>query len=297
MGRALAGFLALAVLAGCGRAPPPTEARYHLGEPWRQGPLWAYPREDFALDQTGIASLLPRRAGATLTANGERREDGMFAAHPTLQLPAIVTVTNLENGRALRLRVNDRGPAEPGRVIAVAPRAAALLGAAGPFQARVVIDAEASRAAIAGLAGQAEALPVAAAPVGEVGREALAPPPGARGLATAAPRPARPAVQTVAAQATARPPERLPEQVVQGAPRPGLLWIEAGTYFNRQLAAREAARLSGGRVEPLGVAGGPRGRQQQFRVRTGPYRSLAEADAAMARAIAVGLTELRLVVD
>lgn len=296
MGRALAGLLALALLAGCGRAPPPAQPRYVLGEPWRQGALWAYPREDFTLNEAGIAAIAPRRAGASLTANGERREDGPFAAHPTLQLPAIVTVTNLENGRTLRLRVNDRGPAQPGRILEVAPRAAALLGAAGPFQARVVIDAAASRAAIAGLAGQAEALPIAAAPVGEVGREALAPPPGARGMAAAAPRPASPSRAAATPAASLPPPERLPEQVTQGAARPGLLWVEAGTYFSRDPAAREAARL-GGRVEPLGVAGGPRGRQQQFRVRAGPFRTLAEADAALARAIGAGLTELRLVVD
>lgn len=303
VGRRLAGVLApmallAVVLAGCGRGAPPPQPRYLLGEPYRAGPLWAYPREDFALDQAGIAAVLPRRSGAaSLTANGERREDGMFAAHPTLQLPAIVTVTNLENGRSLRVRVNDRGPAQAGRIIAVAPRAAALLGAAGDFQARVAIDAAASRAAIEGLAGQGAALPIAAAPVGEVGREALAPPPGARGVAAAAPRVVRPAVATAMPAASARPPERLPEQVVQGLARPGQLWIEAGTYFGRDFAQREAGRLSLGRVEPLGVAGGPRGRQQQFRVRAGPFRSLAEADAALARAIQSGLTELRLVVE
>jgi len=84
---------------------------------------------------------------------------------------------------------------------------------------------------------------------------------------------------------------------VQGPARPGLLWIEAGTYFRRDFAAREAARLGQGRVEMLG-APGPRGRSQpQFRVRGGPYRSLAEADAALGRAIGAGLTELRLVVE
>ncbi len=301
LGRPLAGLLALAVLAGCGRAAPPPQPRYHLGEPYRAGPLWAYPREEFVLDQSGIAALLPRRTGTTvpLTANGERREDGMFAAHPTLQLPAIVIVTNLENGRFLRLRVNDRGPQQAGRIIAVAPRAAALLGATGPFQARVVIDAAASRAAIEGLAGQGAALPIASAPVGEVGREALAPPPGARGVGAAPPQAVRPAARTlaVAPASVARPPERLPEQVAQGPARPGQLWIEAGTYFRRDFAQREAGRISLGRVEPLGVAGGPRGRQQQFRVRAGPFRNLAEADSALARAIQTGLTEVRLVVE
>jgi rare lipoprotein A len=180
----------------------------------------------------------------------------------------------------------------------VAPRAATLLGATGPFRARVVMDAPASRAAIEGLAGQAAALPIAAAPVAAVGREVLAPPPGAQiGVQVGATRPAVRRVLAEAAPAAPRPPERLPEQVTQGPARPGLLWLEAGTYFRRDFAAREAARLPAGRVEALGVSGGPRGRQQQYRVRAGPFRSIAEADAALARGIMGGLAELRLAVD
>jgi rare lipoprotein A len=110
--------------------------RYHLGEPIRLGGQWAYPREDFALDERGVVAIWPTRAGRT--ANGEAVDPrGLLAAHRTLQLPAIVSVTNLENGRSLRLRVNERGPDTPGRVLAVTPRAAELLGARSPFQARV----------------------------------------------------------------------------------------------------------------------------------------------------------------
>ena len=50
------------------------------------------------------------------------------AAHPTLPLPSRVRVTNLENGRQLVLRVNDRGPFIDGRLIDVSRRAAQLLG-------------------------------------------------------------------------------------------------------------------------------------------------------------------------
>ena len=73
---------------------------------------------------------------------------GGLAAHRTLQLPAVVTVTNLENGRSLTLRVNDRGPANPGRVIGLSDRAADLLGvpAGGAAQVRVTVDGDRSRA-------------------------------------------------------------------------------------------------------------------------------------------------------
>lgn len=276
--------------AACATGPEP-RPRYHLGEPYRAGGLWAYPREEFALDERGIAEIRPVRQG--LTANGERREDGMFAAHRTLQLPAIITVTNLENGRSVRLRLNDRGPESPARLVAVSPRAAQLLGATRPFQARIVVEEPPSRAAIEGLPGQAAPMPIQAAPVERVGRESLAPPEGAR---AAAPRLERARAEVAGPDATsgpARPPERLPEAVQNGAPMPGLIHLEAGRYFQRGFAEREAARIPGARAEPFG----PRGRQQQFVVRAGPFGSIAEADAAFARAMAAGLPELRLVVE
>ncbi len=280
-------LIGLLVLTAC-TTPPQPQPRYFLGEPYRAGGLWAYPKEEFALDESGIAAIMPRAEG--LTANGEARDAGaMVAAHRTLQLPAVVTVTNLDNGRSLRLRVHDRGPTEAGRVIAVSPRAAQLLGAAGPFRARVVLDGNASRAAIEGLAGQAAPLPIATAPVGRVERESLAPPEGARGAAQATPAAARSVAELTP---SFREPERLPEQVTQGAPSPGRIWLEAGRFFRRDLAQAQAARL-GGRAEPFG----PPGRQQQWRVRSGPYASIAEADAALARAIALGQPDLRLAVD
>ncbi|MBY0335194.1 MAG: SPOR domain-containing protein, partial [Acetobacteraceae bacterium] len=79
----------------------------------------------------------------------------------------------------------------------------------------------------------------------------------------------------------------------QGAPRPGRLYVEASTFFRRELAERQARLIPGARAE----AAGPRGPQQPWRVRSGPYAGLAEADAALARAIQSGISELRLVVE
>lgn len=50
------------------------------------------------------------------------------AAHKTLPLPCVVKVTNLKNGKSLKMRVNDRGPFIAGRIIDVTPRAAKKLG-------------------------------------------------------------------------------------------------------------------------------------------------------------------------
>ncbi|MDB5415661.1 MAG: sporulation and cell division repeat protein [Rubritepida sp.] len=281
-------LLAALLLASCSQTPAPTpQPRYYLGEPYRAGGLWSYPREEFGLDESGIAAILPPRAG--LTANGEAADpQGMLAAHRTLQLPAIVTVTNLDNGRSLRLRVHDRGPDMAGRIIGVSRRAATLLGASGPFRARIVLDGQASRGAIDGLAGQS-VLPIQTAPVGRVDRESLAPPPGARGGTGPAATPSRAAAESAR---VAREPERLPEQVMQGYANPGRIWLEAGQFFRRDLAQAQAARI-GGQAEPFG----PGGRQQQWRVRAGPYGSIAEADAALARALAGGQPDLRLAVE
>ena len=50
------------------------------------------------------------------------------AAHKTLPLPCVVKVTNLKNGKKLKMRINDRGPFIAGRIIDVTPRAASKLG-------------------------------------------------------------------------------------------------------------------------------------------------------------------------
>lgn len=52
----------------------------------------------------------------------------LTGAHKTLPLPCLVKVTNVENGRSVKVRINDRGPFIPGRILDVTPRAAKKLG-------------------------------------------------------------------------------------------------------------------------------------------------------------------------
>ena len=52
----------------------------------------------------------------------------LIGAHKTLPLPALVKVTNLENGRSVKVRINDRGPFIAGRHLDLSPRAAKKLG-------------------------------------------------------------------------------------------------------------------------------------------------------------------------
>lgn len=68
--------------------------------------------------ETGLASWYSESADGSRTAIGEQYDpQALTAAHPTLPLPAYVRVTNLANGRQIVVRVNDRGPFKPGRII------------------------------------------------------------------------------------------------------------------------------------------------------------------------------------
>lgn len=114
---------------------------YKVGNPYRVGSVWYYPEEDFSLSETGIASWYGPDFHGHRTANGERYDQNeLTAAHRTLQMPSLVRVTNLENGRSVVVRINDRGPFKHGRVIDVSKRAAELLGFIGKGTARVRLD-------------------------------------------------------------------------------------------------------------------------------------------------------------
>ena len=111
--------------------PPVRVAKphYKLGSPYQIDRIWYYPSYDPHYDRTGVASWYGPAFHGRPTANGERFDmNGVTAAHPTLPLPSRVRVTNLENGRQLELRVNDRGPFVDNRVIDLSRRAAQLLG-------------------------------------------------------------------------------------------------------------------------------------------------------------------------
>jgi rare lipoprotein A len=80
-------------------------------------------------DQVGIASWYGSQNQGRLTASGERFDQHkLTAAHRTLPLDTKVKVTNLENGKSIEVKVNDRGPYIPGRVLDLSTQAAKLLG-------------------------------------------------------------------------------------------------------------------------------------------------------------------------
>ena len=102
---------------------------YKLGTPYLIDHVWYFPSYNSNYDRTGIASWYGHPFHGRPTANGENYDmNEVTAAHPTLPLPSRVRVTNLENGRQVVMRVNDRGPFIDGRLIDVSRRAAQLLG-------------------------------------------------------------------------------------------------------------------------------------------------------------------------
>ena len=130
-------------LAACAQRPPasssglPTSGIYKIGKPYQVAGVWYYPAEDFTYDETGIASWYGPDFHAKATANGEIYDQNELTA-----------VTNLDNGRSVVVRVNDRGPFAAGRIIDLSRRGAQLLGFEGNgiAKVRVQILAEESRA-------------------------------------------------------------------------------------------------------------------------------------------------------
>lgn len=153
-------------LTGCGggstvtrsleTAPPKTaggvtDYPVKLGEPYQLGGITYTPSDAFNYDETGYASWYGQELGGRSTANGETfNPEAISGAHRTLPLPSYVEVTALDTGKTILVRLNDRGPAAPERLLDLSQGAARQLGVLGQgsFAVRVrrVNPPEAERA-------------------------------------------------------------------------------------------------------------------------------------------------------
>jgi rare lipoprotein A len=218
------GIVALGfVLSGCASSGPQVgepHARYRLGhpsyrvEPYQVKGVWYTPKVDYNYDETGTASWYGPGFDRQPTADGEIYDmNQVSAAHKTLPLPSVVEVTNLQNGRALRVRVNDRGPFVDGRLIDMSRRSAQLLGFEGsgtaPVRVRIIKD-ESIRVAEAAMRGELGGVALAQAAPSYVAT------PGAR----TAPPAARPIEAQPATQVAAAGPPSLRAAQVIGEPLP-----------------------------------------------------------------------------
>jgi rare lipoprotein A len=111
---------------------------FKLGSPYKVAGRWYVPRENPNYDEYGIASWYGADFHGRRTANGEVFDaNAMTAAHPTLPLPCYAYVTNVDNGKTVLVRVNDRGPYVNDRLIDMSYAAAKQLGYVGRGRARV----------------------------------------------------------------------------------------------------------------------------------------------------------------
>ncbi|WP_029002469.1 septal ring lytic transglycosylase RlpA family protein [Azorhizobium doebereinerae] len=124
-----------------GQPVPKGGGAYRVGKPYVIAGRTYVPQENPNYTAEGIASWYGDDFHGRLTANGEVFDrTSISAAHPTLPMPSYVRVTNLNNGRSIIVRVNDRGPYHQNRVIDVSHRTADLLGFSSKGVAKVRVD-------------------------------------------------------------------------------------------------------------------------------------------------------------
>lgn len=277
--RSAGAVLCLAALGGCvggggqGDAPasrpqPPAQSAVsdtpvRIGAPYQIGGRTYTPVDQTDYDEVGYASWYGSELGGQPTANGEAfAPAAVSAAHRTLPLPSYVEVTRLDTGRTILVRINDRGPADPNRLIDLSAGAAEQLGITdvGMVQVRVrrTNPVESERLALR----QGVAVPTRLDTPDSL-LEIL------RERAARLPRPAawRPPAAPQTAAAPARP-----------ASTDAAFVVQVGAYGSRA-RAEEVARRTGATVVQAGTI---------YRVRYAPFATEAEARAAIARAAAAG---------
>lgn len=266
-------------------APPSEEVvaggRYKLGAPYQAGGLWYVPAEQPDYDEVGVASWYGDEFDGKTTANGETFDKySASAAHATLPMPSIVEVTNLENGRTIRVRLNDRGPYKAGRIIDLSRGAAQELGYMdkGTAQVRVRYVGPAR------LDNTLEPLFVA-----NNSRTDLKPA-VRQGAITETP--------LIAPQGPAFSPEpaRTPPSAWRAADAgagQGGYAVQAGAFSDRARAEKVVQTLSSAgaaAIHPIEVSG-----RQLYRVVVGPWSDESQAAAGRAQVASLGFADARVV--
>jgi len=246
--------------------------RYKLGAPYEVAGTWYVPAEEPHYDEVGVASWYGDDFAGKATANGERFDMySASAAHATLPLPSILEVTNLENGRTIRVRLNDRGPFKAGRIIDLSRGAAEALGYMEKGTAKVRVR----YIGPARLGGGLEPLYVAnAGPAGPV--------PEAR----------VPAMPVPAVPAYASAPAPVPAWSAAAASSDGYA-VQAGAFSDRAKAERIADSLSragAAAVRPIDMAD-----RRLYRVVLGPWNDAGQADAAREQVASMGFSDARVI--
>lgn len=251
---------------------------------------------DPVMVERGLASWYGRKFHGRATASGERYDMyAMTAAHRTMPLPSYARVRNPANDREVVVRVNDRGPFHPERLLDLSYTAAArlgLLGGVAPVEIeRITFEAIRSGswrrpAGATALAGVALPMGDAADPIAEIVRRVAPATPGAR--------PGWPAEPSRAAEAARRADVAAPTDPAARAAGPGF-WLQLGAFTERDAAARRLRQVQqrAGWLAPLLAIFDETG---LHRLQAGPYASRDQA-LAMARRVREALQLDPLIVD
>jgi len=278
-----------------GQLPNGAGGRYKVGAPYEVAGVWYVPKEEPNYDQEGLATWYGAGHHLKSTANGEVFDRfALSAAHTTLPLPSIVEVTNLDNGRAIQVRVNDRGPFKNGAIIDLSQAAAQQLGFEQQGTARVRVryvgpaplgapDAGLRHAAYAPSPTPGEQLPAAPMPY-----SGLNPAP-AEVAVTAQP------LAPIAAAPPSTPAASLPAAAPAPAAVGGAVYrVQAGAFADQANAQRVVSQLGGdmsATVEPFTRADGV----TLYRVMVQGTADEGEAFTLRDRVAAYGFTEARVV--
>ena len=270
---------------------------YKIGNPYQVGGVWYYPERDLAYDETGIGSWYGDEFAGRLTANGEIFDPDMVtAAHKTLPMPSVVRVTNLDNGKSLVVRINDRGPFVAGRIIDLSREAARLIGYRdqGIARVRVQVLAEqtlrleklAKNGNFVEITGDVSAMPtVAAVEQPEVSMTAT----------SSSGKTVDSDVENDNVSALELLARSRGGEVITVAPIETQIWVQVGAFYAEANASNVLAKVEdvgAGQVSPVDVSG-----QTLHRVRIGPLNSVEAADRALDGVIGLGFSGARIVVD
>jgi len=119
--------------------------KYYLGSPYKIEDVQYIPSEDMTYNQTGVAGIIPTELDGKKTSNGETySSDKMFATSKTLPLPTIARVTNLDNGKSVVVRINNRGPFVNTRIMDLSSAAAAQIDVTSQSKVQIQVLADQS---------------------------------------------------------------------------------------------------------------------------------------------------------
>ena len=271
------------------------EPRYKVGDPYNVGGVWYYPERDLSYDETGIASWYGDEFAGKLTANGEIFDPTKItAAHKTLPMPSVVRVTNLDNGRSLVVRINDRGPFVAGRIIDLSREAARLIGFkdAGIAKVRVQILTEQSlrleELARRGSFPEVDGVPEEAKPdFNAVGSSDV--------TFTATSSNGRAYKNEDGQSALDLMSRSQVGEIITVPPIETDIWIQLGAFHSKENASTVLERVQGvgkGGITEVDVRG-----QTLHRVRLGPIRDVTVADSLLADVLELGFKGARIIVD